>query len=171
MKPEIIFTSARMHCRHWKTEDLQAIYEVYADVEGARWVGDGTPITLAECEEWLLVTANNYCTRGYGMFALEDRESRQVMGFCGLVHPGGQSEAEIKYAFLRRHWGRGLASEAVPYLLAYGNKNHGLQRIIATVAEPNLASRRVLEKSGMQLCNHLPEEHGSRTLVYEWHMA
>jgi hypothetical protein len=46
------------------------------------------------------------------MFALVERETGAVVGFCGLVHPQQQVEAELKYAFLRSAWGRGLATEA-----------------------------------------------------------
>lgn len=85
------------------------------------------------------------------MFALVDPQSDGVIGFCGLVHPGGQSEVEIKYAFLRSHWGRGLASEAVLALLKYASNALAIDRVIATVAPENLASQRVLEKAGLVL--------------------
>ena len=134
-----------------------------------RWVGDGQPITRKQCEEWLKVTQANYAKRGYGMFALEMRETGTVVGFAGLVHPGGQVEAEVKYAFLRTDWGVGLATEAVPRLLAYGAATHGLHRIIATVASENLASQRVLAKAGMAQEQRRSNDDGSTTLVFSWH--
>ncbi|MEO2237187.1 MAG: GNAT family N-acetyltransferase, partial [Candidatus Poseidoniia archaeon] len=85
---------------------------------------------------------------------------------AGAQHPGQQLEAEVKYAFLRSHWGQGLASEAVPALLAYGAKEHGLQHIIATVASGNAASQRVLSKAGMSLVEERKHAQGV-TLVYE----
>jgi RimJ/RimL family protein N-acetyltransferase len=132
-----------------------------------RWVGDGSPISVAKCREWLGVTARNYKTRGYGMFALESKESGQVVGFCGLVHPGGQVEPEVKYAFLRSHWGAGLASEAIPALLAYGRSTHGLLAIGATVAPDNTASQRVLQRCGFVLVARRHNEDGSTTLVFQ----
>ena len=113
------------------------------------------------------MTESNYDRLGYGMFALEDRAAGRVVGFAGLVHPGGQPDAEIKYAFLRSEWGRGLASEAVPALLAHGASRHGLRRVIATVAPENLPSRRVLDKAGMTLVEQR-RDGPSEILVYEW---
>ncbi len=136
-----------------------------------RWVGDGEPITQAACHEWFKVTEANYAKRGYGMFALESTESGSVIGFCGLVHPGGQLEPEVKYAFLRSCWGKGYASEAVPALLAYGAATHGLLHIIATVAPDNLASQRVLVRSGMRFSRQRHNEDGSLTNVYHWRAA
>ena len=163
-----IFESKRLICRRWVPQDVDTIFAVYSDEEGARWVDDGSPITYEECEYWLQVTEQNYRTRGYGMFALDDKVSGQTLGFCGLVHPGNQKEAEIKYAFLSSCWGQGYASEAVPKLLLYGAQHHGLSHIIATVASENLASRRVLSKSGMTFTRTIEEGDGSQTLVYEW---
>ena len=161
----MLFETPRLRCRRWTPDDLDALVAVYSDPEAMRWVGDGSPISVNKCREWLAVTAQNYEVRGYGMFALESKESRQVVGFCGLVHPGGQSEPEAKYAFLRSQWGTGLASEAIPALLAYGRSTHGLTEIIATVAPDNVASQRVLRKAGFSLLRERRNEDGSTTLL------
>ncbi|MCA9751874.1 MAG: GNAT family N-acetyltransferase [Gemmatimonadetes bacterium] len=163
---DLVFETPSLQCRRWVTTDLDAIHAVYSDREAMRWVDDGEPITRAACEEWLRVTERNYATRGYGMFALTDRERGEVVGFCGLVHPGNQPEPEIKYAFRREVWGRGLASEAVPALLRHG-ASLGMERIIATVAPENVASRRVLEKAGLREIDRREDAEGT-TLVYEW---
>lgn len=165
---ETVFETERLRCRRWLPSDVEAIFDVYADPEGSRWVDDGKPIERAECEAWLGVTARNYRGRGYGMFALAAIESDRVLGFAGLVHPGGQPEAEVKYAFRRSVWGRGLASEVVPALIDYGRRSFGLKRVIATVAPENMASRRVLEKSGLILKSTAADERGADVLLYEW---
>lgn len=162
-----LFKTDRLRCRRWRAADVDDIFAVYSDEEGSRYVGDGKPITFSECERWLAVTAINYGKYGYGMFAFDDLASGQVVGFGGLVHPGGQAEAEIKYAFRRTHWGIGLASEIVPRLLQYGASVYALDKIIATVAEGNLASQRVLGKAGMHLVDTLHEDDET-VLVYDW---
>lgn len=84
---------------------------------------------------------------GYGMFAMEEKASSRVIGFCGIVHPGGQVEPEMKYALRRSHWG--LAFEGVLPLVAYGVRVHRLSKIIATTAPENAASHRALLKAGI----------------------
>lgn len=171
MKPAldgaIVFTTARLVCRRWREDDLGHIHEIYADPEGARWVGDGTPITWADSVRWLDVTATNYERRGYGMFAVVSRETGAIVGCCGLVHPDDQLDAEIKYAYRRDDWGKGYASEIAPALIGYGAARFGLDRIIATVARENLASQRVLEKAGMSFVETIEDEDGE-TMVFEW---
>lgn len=63
---------------------------------------------------------------------------------------GGQPEPEVKYAFARDRWGKGLATEAVRGVVEYGSSVHGLRRMIATTAPENVASHRVLLKSGFE---------------------
>lgn len=163
-----VFKSQRLIAKRWIPEDFDALLAVYSDREAMRWVGDGEPITRDECHAWFRVTECNYAKRGYGMFTLVEAEGGAVAGFAGLVHPGGQLEPELKYAFLRTHWGAGLATEAARQLLDYGAWVHGLRRIIATVAPGNLASQRVLAKAGMALAEERLNRDGTKTLVFEW---
>jgi RimJ/RimL family protein N-acetyltransferase len=144
------------------------MHAVYGDAEAMRWVGDGEPLDRAGCGEWVDVTLRNYERRGYGMFAILDRSSEDVIGFCGLVHPGGQPEAEIKYALRRDAWGRGIATEAVAALLRHGARAHGLRRVIATVAPDNAASQRVLLKAGMAQDALRRNDDGTFTQLYSW---
>ena len=166
--PQVVFTTARLVARRWTHADIDAVEVVYGDADAMRWVGDGQPITRAECEQWMEVTFANYRTRGYGMFTLEDESSVSVIGFAGIVHPGGQSEPEIKYALLRAHWGRGVATEAAAGLLEYGATHHRLSRIIATTHPANIASHRVLLKAGMERGELRPNADGSQTLLFIW---
>jgi RimJ/RimL family protein N-acetyltransferase len=165
---DTIFKSQRLIGRRWIPEDFETLLTVYSDREAMRWVGDGEPITRDECQAWFQVTESNYAKRGYGMFTLVEREAGAVVGFAGLVHPGGQLEPELKYAFLRTHWGVGLATESARQLLDYGASVHGLSRIIATVAPGNLVSQRVLAKAGMTLAQERLNGDGTKTLVFEW---
>lgn len=169
-----MFQTERLRIRRWREADLPALFEVYGDAEAMRWVGDGRPLTREGCERWLAVTEANYAARGYGMFTAEHLADAGIVGFCGLVHPGDQPEAEIKYALRRPYWGQGLATEAARGLLAFGRDSLGLATIIATVAPENAASRRVLTKAGMTLTEPRmdkdgeTDEDGEDTLYFEW---
>lgn len=163
--------SPRLRFEPMAREHRRAMLEVYGDLDAMRWVGDGSAIDEAECDQWLEVTERNFRTRGYGMMALLSKESGAVVGFAGLVHPGGQDQPELKYALGRSSWGRGLATEAGAALLDWGRSTQGMERIQATVAAEHAASRRVLEKLGMDPCGRIHEDDGSITLVYATALA
>ena len=166
--PEFIFETQRLQARRIDAADLDVMLSVYGDPEVVRWVGDGEPLDRALCNKWVGITKENYATRGYGMFAVVERESGAVIGFGGLVHFGGQPEAEIKYALHRSRWGQGLATEAALALLACGASQFGLAEVIATAAPENTASHRVLLKAGMQRGALRQNEDGSLTQLFTW---
>jgi RimJ/RimL family protein N-acetyltransferase len=165
---DLIFETERLQVRRWRAADLPDLLAVYGDAEAMRWVGDGQPITEDECGRWLEVTRANYEKRGYGMFAVASKADGGVVGFCGIVHPSGQEVAEVKYAYLRRVWGQGLASEALIGLIRYGVQAHGIQRMVATTAPENAASHRVLTKAGMRRGELRTHADGGRTQVFEY---
>ena len=158
----------RLRLRRLRPSDLDAMMAVYGDPVAMRYVDDGLPIVEAACRDWVDVTLRNYETRGYGMFAVEHLESGEVIGFCGLVHPGGQTLPELKYAYRQSAWGSGYATEAAQALLEYGRRVHRMQRVIATTAPENSASHRVLVKAGMRDTGVHTEEDGERIQVFEW---
>ena len=167
--PEIIFETPRLIGRHLDGDDLHDMLLVYGDRDAMSWVGDGEALSRDEAARWIQITQDNYGRRGYGMIALILRESGEVIGFCGLVHPGGQLEAEIKYALKRSHWGMGIATEAARAMIDYGSQCHGLRHIIATTAPENVASHRVLLKAGMARGDLVVNDDGSTTQYFDWH--
>jgi RimJ/RimL family protein N-acetyltransferase len=167
----VLFHTSRLIVRRLVANDIPALMEVYGDADAMRWVGDGQPITLAQCEKWITVTDNNYAKRGYGMTALCASDGGEIIGFCGLVHPDNQVETEIKYALKRSHWGRGFATEAVRGMLAYARDAFAIQQVIATTAPANAASHNVLLKSGMARSDLKFYEDGSSTQVFIWRAA
>jgi RimJ/RimL family protein N-acetyltransferase len=105
---------------------------------------DGHP-TVAELTE--SIRTNHLWSTG--LLAVERKTSRDVIGYCGLVHSGRGSEGEPELAFelLRRVWRQGYATEASLAVLDWAS-SCGYERLWATVWDWNTASRRVLAKVG-----------------------
>jgi RimJ/RimL family protein N-acetyltransferase len=57
---------------------------------------------------------------------------------------------------LRRHWGKGLASEGARELLRYGFEDVGLDRIIAQTIAVNAGSRAVMARVGLTYVRAFP---------------
>lgn len=162
-----VFQTPRLQARHLTDADVDAMLAVYGDPAVVRFVAGGEPLDRPGCEYWVEVTRRNYASRGYGMLALVERSSGTVVGFCGLVHPAGQAEPEIKYALRRDCWGKGFATEAATGLLGYA-RQLGLSDVIASTDPRNEASHRVLLKAGMQQDGLRREEDGSFTRLFRW---
>lgn len=78
-------------------------------------------------------------------------EDGTPVGAITLDKGKGRSEcrAELGYVLRKSAWGRGIATEATKIAIARGFDDLNIERIEAFVDPENLASVRVLEKSGM----------------------
>jgi [ribosomal protein S5]-alanine N-acetyltransferase len=161
-----LFESDRLIVRRIAADDLAAMVAVYGDPETVRYVGDSKPLDAEGCRRWIEITDQNFERRGYGMVAIVERESGEVIGFAGIVHPGQQLEAELKYALRRDRWGRGYAFEVVVGLVRYAREAWGVGSIIATVDPDNAASQRVLAKAGFAHSSDRANDDGTRTQVW-----
>lgn len=76
-----------------------------------------------------------------------------AVGSIGLVAKDDvyRKSMEIGYWVGEEFWGRGIVSEAVGAVTAYGFERFDIVRIYADVFDWNLASARVLEKNGYSL--------------------
>ena len=84
-------------------------------------------------------------------WAIADSDSDQLIGTCGYYWwIPKDSLAELDYDLSRAYWGKGIMSQAVKAVLYWGFNTLDLNRVQATVMAENIASTRILEKSGFQ---------------------
>ncbi|MBC8064462.1 MAG: GNAT family N-acetyltransferase [Chlorobia bacterium] len=163
----VLFETNRLLARRLTKGDVESMFAVYGDHETVRYVGDSVPLDRDGCRRWLTVTDRNFAQRGYGMFAIVDRESKETIGFAGIVHPGQSNEPEVKYAFRKDKWGKGYATEILKGLVAYAQYSLGLPRLVATVFPENAGSKSVLGKAGFIHSEDRCDEDQSITQVWE----
>ena len=77
--------------------------------------------------------------------------------FC--LSPESEKVAELGYRLRRMDWGQGLASEGASALINWGFRSCGYDKIFACTMAANHASRRVLEKIGLNY---------ARTVYVDW---
>jgi RimJ/RimL family protein N-acetyltransferase len=68
----------------------------------------------------------------------------------GPDQPDDPTMAELGYRLVRRHWRKGLASEASRALLQHAFETAGRRKVIAQTMAVNLGSRGVMEAIGMR---------------------
>ena len=72
----------------------------------------------------------------------------------------------IGYLFFPTFWGRGYASEAVSAVIEH-LRQHGVEKLRATVTVGNMASNRVLEKNGFVRTRVIPENDMIRGVKHD----
>jgi ribosomal-protein-alanine N-acetyltransferase len=122
---------------------------------------DGRSPSEAEIEDGLGQKARHWEEHGFGLWLLRDRGSGAMVGRGGLQHTGatGEDEVEIGWAIVPERWGQGLATELAEASIETGFEDLGLDGVIAFTLPDNVASRRVMEKTGFRY---------EREFVHEW---
>jgi RimJ/RimL family protein N-acetyltransferase len=82
-------------------------------------------------------------------FAVELKETGQLIGDCGLKVEEDGRQAEIGVTLSREHQGKGYAFEAVSQLLDYAFVVLKLHRVVAIADQENAPSVALLERLGM----------------------
>jgi hypothetical protein len=146
-----ILTTERLLLRHFHILDSGPMFHVFGDAEVMRF-SDGVQ-TKEWVQAWLCTCLERYYqTWGFGPYAVVERSSREVIGYCGLFFfpdVGGRSEVEIGYRLRRSAWGQGYATEAARAVRDFAFGTLGRKRLIAMIDPANVASIRVAEKIGM----------------------
>ena len=130
--------------------DLDALSAIWADTEVTRFLPSrGLPIPRASVNKSLASFINHWEMREYGIWAIEENISSNMVGYCGLRYLDELDEIEVLYGLARSYWGRGIASQATKASILYGFDVINLNKIIAMVLPENKASKRVIEKAGL----------------------
>ncbi|MBC5815615.1 MAG: GNAT family N-acetyltransferase, partial [Candidatus Eremiobacteraeota bacterium] len=118
----------------------------------------GQTYTAAESSARLMRWIDCWKKAGFGMWVFREH-SGEAAGHAGLFPARTDNEIETGYIVRPEYWGRGYASEMCAAVLQVGFENLNLDVIIANAEPSNIASRRVMEKSGMSFdCEFLLEE-------------
>jgi RimJ/RimL family protein N-acetyltransferase len=101
-------------------------------------------------------------------------DGNAVVGVAGLMQVKPQDQAEIGYWIGKPYWGKGYASFAVQYLLAFAFNQLQLSRVYAHVLDYNEASKKVLEKNGLTFTREFIEYDArwrKDILLYEYQIS
>lgn len=141
----------RLIMRRWREADREPFAELNADPE----VMEYFPGLLTRERSDLMVgrIEQSFDELGYGLWALEVRESGEFIGFSGLALQTFEAPftpaVEVGWRLARHAWGHGYATESARAAMAYGFDQVGLDEIVSMTAAVNLRSRAVMERLGM----------------------
>src|SRR4029078_2344455 len=122
-----------------------------ADPEVTRYLNG--PMTRGESDELVARIRGHWQNHGFGLYAVEVKDSGAFAGFVGLAIPSFLPDVlpavEVGWRLAREHWGQGYATEAARASMRLGFDELGLLQIISIIHPENAASVRVAERLGM----------------------
>jgi len=144
-------TTPRLTLREWRDQDRAPFALMNADSR----VMEYFPAVMDEAQSDALV---DYIIegwrRGYGLWAVEEKDSRRFIGFVGLMSPAWESHftpcVEIGWRLSADAWGRGYATEAAERCVSWARMYVDAPRgeLVSFTTLSNERSRRVMEKLG-----------------------
>lgn len=129
-----------------------------ADVDDVArsWKLDEGPISRTEAEQQVQWMFANHAQNAPGKLthlclAIILKDTGEFIGWCGLDHRDTtKPDPALFYLLKANYWGQGLATEAARALLGYAFGPMNLTSLHGGAAPENIASKRVMEKIGMQ---------------------
>jgi RimJ/RimL family protein N-acetyltransferase len=140
----------RLVLRPWRLDDLDALAQFYdqPDDLGLKFIGG--PVKRDIAWRIMCVRVGMWQLRGYGIFAVVEKASREWVGHCGLMHHVDKDETgpNLAYSIKINRRGRGFATEAADRVARYTFDKLLHPSVVTYIDPDNGASRRVVEKLG-----------------------
>lgn len=147
---EVRLETERLVMRMWRESDFDEYAELCADPEVMRFLG-GKVFDRTEAWRQMASMIGHWYLRGYGIWAVEEKESGRLAGRIGCINPEGWPGFEVGWTLRREFWGKGYATEAARRALEYGFHELDRAHIISLIHPENRASIRVAERLGETL--------------------
>ena len=147
---EVTLETERLIMRMWRDADFEEYAELCADPEVMRFLG-GKVFDRTEAWRQMASMIGHWYLRGYGIWAVEEKESGRLAGRIGCINPEGWPGFEVGWTLKREFWGKGYATEAGRRALEYGFNELDKPHIISLIHPENRASIRVAERLGETL--------------------
>lgn len=142
----------RLLLRPFKKDDLDPFANIVADIEVIQHATyDGTTMTRAQAYNWLCLMLGHWHMRGFGIWAVEEKSSGEMIGRIGLQFLDWFDDVELVWMLAKSAWGKGFAVEGARAAINFGLDALALPRIAAVIHQENKTSIRLAERLGMEM--------------------
>jgi [ribosomal protein S5]-alanine N-acetyltransferase len=137
--------------------DLQRFIDInFKSEESSNPVEDEIIYTKAKIIFMSLL--DHWDEKKFGSWRISEKaDPNYVIGFAGIYYRlyGDEIKLNLGYAFDRKYWGNGYATETARYAIGYGFDELKVNEIFAIVSPQNFASIKVLEKCNLSLAGQI----------------
>ena len=162
----MIIETERLILREYTSDDFDGLYEILSDPETMKHYLK--PYDAAGTKRWLDWSINNYATYGFGLWAIELKESGTFIGDCGItMQPiDGEQLPEIGYHIHKDHWRKGYGSEAAKAVRDWAFQNTKFDCLYSYMTSTNLPSYSTAASAGLRKIKEYSDKHDGILYVY-----
>lgn len=157
--------TARLRLTSLGDRHFEAYASMLSDESSTRFVGDGGPLDRMNAWRSMAMLLGHWALRGYGMWAVELKDSGEFIGRVGLHHPEGWPDLELGWMLMPARRGQGYATEAARAALDFAFEKLGAPHAISLIRAENSTSERVARRLGGRQATTI-DFLGHATLVY-----
>jgi [ribosomal protein S5]-alanine N-acetyltransferase len=146
----MILETQRLILKPIATNDLHTLHEIFTDSYVRRYLCDGEIWSLQQVEEMLAENARLFAEEKLGLWFIETKSDREIIGFMGLWYFFEEEQPQLVYALLPTATKKGYATEAATKIIEYGFDELGFDYLVASCDRPNIESQQVAVRLGMR---------------------
>jgi RimJ/RimL family protein N-acetyltransferase len=141
----------RLELRELTDADLPALRAILTD--GETMTAYNGAFSEAEVRDWLQRQRGRYRNDGFGLWAVIDRATGEVIGQTGITRQRIEDDEvfEVGYLFRRDRWHHGYAAEAASACVDWAFASLPVDAVWAKVRDTNIASMNVAIGLGMRV--------------------
>lgn len=146
-----VLDTSRLILRTFKDADLEPMTDINQDPKAMKYF----PALQDKEQTRQLINRiqTHYDTYGYSLYAVELKQTQQMIGFVGLLRADFDAHftptVEIGWRLASNHWNKGYAAEAAKAVLNYAFTKLDLDELVSFTSENNKRSCHLMEKIGM----------------------
>jgi len=161
-----ILETEHLCLRRLQNSDVSALIDLWCDPDVTKYLGG--PRDRAKFRTFFEEDAKHPFAEQYDLWPVEEKQSNEVIGHCGLIDKEVEEkdEIEIIYIFKTSAWGKGYATEIGQAIIGYAFEEMKLERLIALIEPENEGSERVALKIGMKFEKEVIRPGGAKRKVY-----
>jgi RimJ/RimL family protein N-acetyltransferase len=161
---EVTLETERLLLRWLREDDFDQYAAICRDPEVMRFLGGQV---LSDIEVWrhMAYFMGHWYFRGYGIWAVEEKSTGNLIGRIGFMNPIGWPAFELGWTLARESWGKGYATEGARRALSYAFTELDQDHVISLIAPANSASGKVAERLGEKI-ESKTELYGNEVFVY-----
>lgn len=170
-----LLETERLRLRAHGENDLEDCLAMWSDSAVVQYIG-GRPFTLEEVWARLLRYVGHWMVKGFGYWALEEKQSGRFAGEIGFADfkrnmtPPLDGVPELGWALPTWAHGRGYATEAGLRVIEWAQGTITGSRLVCLIHPENVASLRMASKLGFEQWL-ITEYKGSPAVLFERTLA
>ena len=151
---KIFAETERLILREILPTDVDGLFELDADPEVHRYLGNKPVTDKNETVEVIKFIRQQYIDNGIGRWAIIDKNTDEFIGWTGLkfvteIINNHKNYYDLGYRLIKKYWGQGIATETAFASLEFAFYKLNVDVVYAMADYENHGSNQILKKVGL----------------------